>query len=139
MNPDHELTRSTFEISFLQQVDSHHTLQCSGGAMGEPARQENAAAKAGKSLSVPLTLKCGGEWGSTAARLRSSSGLRLVHQDWARAKKNRCWSLKPPARLDGATPTRLIKACSASLTPPRSAMFSPSVSLLLTATSSYAR
>jgi hypothetical protein len=70
--------------------------QRSCGAMTVPAGRANAEAKAGRALSAPLTRKRGGECGSTAAKVRSISGRRLVHHDWASARKR----LAPEPMLD---------------------------------------
>src|SRR5579872_988054 len=83
-------------LSVLAQI-TYQTLQTfSGGlTMGWPALQENAWVNSGMLTTTPLMRYFEGEWGSVAARSRSSSGRSLAQSHWAKPIKKRCSGVSP--------------------------------------------
>src|SRR5438552_11670419 len=97
--------------------------------MGAPALHENARSNSGMFTTRPLTRYLPGECASVRALARRSSGRWFSQAHCAYPTKKRCSGVKP-SRISALT-VSAFQAIQASTSPPRSAMSSPSVSLLL--------
>ena len=118
-------------------LSAHQTSQRSLRTIFASGLHENACANSGRFESGPLTRKL-----RRRVRVRRDQVPRaprrgsLPHQACAKPRKNCCSGVNSPFAA-GARPRGLAPSSRAyaSFTPPRSAMFSPSVSLPLTCTS----
>ena len=94
--------------------------------IGASSASPNASRNASRLETGPSTRSWRGLCGSIPASVRWSSGLMFARQSVALARKNRCAGVRPS--ISGASAATRAWARWASASPPRSAMFSPSVS-----------
>src|SRR3970282_2652269 len=101
-------------------------------AIGCPGLHEYAAANAGRLDGAPIARKFAGACESVARRTPSSCSVKLRRHTVAQLAKKRWSRLMPPVIGSAVPAVAVFIASNATARPPRSAMFSPSVSLPLT-------
>src|SRR5262249_42208509 len=117
--------------------DYQITTRCSGArAIGCGGEHWNALANSGRLLTGPSTRNFAGACSFDCTCRRSASGRCCVRQLCANERKKRCSGEKPS--FFSACGSAILNASQATCSPPRSAMFSPSVSLPLMCRSSIA-
>src|SRR5712691_3795070 len=109
----------------------HHTRQRFSRTIGWPALHENVFSNSGMFTTKPLTRYLPGECASVRALARRSAGRWFSQAHCAYPTKKRCSGVKPSRASDLVSAVSAFQAIQASTSPPRSAMSSPSVSLLL--------
>ena len=98
--------------------------------MGSPALHPKAAANWGMFDTGPFVLQRPGECGSVLILTRWASGVMFCRQIWAHARKNRCSGVKPSISARRPFSASAFSRAAYEIdSPPRSARFSPSVSL----------
>src|SRR5580658_10916879 len=116
-------------ICRLREVH-HQTRQRFSFTIGWPDLHANAFSNSGRFTTRPLTRYLPGECGSVMAFTRRFSGRLFSHAHCAFPTKNRCSGVRPSRFSRCVFLVWSFHAIHARINPPRSAISSPSVSLL---------
>src|SRR5450432_659089 len=126
--------RTTGDLARVALRQSHQIVArtASPRTIGSPALHPNACANSGRFEIAPITRHSPGECGSVRDCRIIASGRILVRHAFAKAMKKRCSGVNPSTGARDLPVIAFSNAAYAIFSPPKSAMFSPSVSLPFT-------
>src|ERR1035437_8475888 len=107
-------------------------LSASGRTIGSPSLHPHAALNSGMLLNGPFTRHIDGACSLEFTCVRKACGRYTSRHTCAQPRKNRCSGVNPSIFACGPEPSALSIAAYATVRPPKSPMFSPSVSFPFT-------